>query len=283
MCIGIERMDSFAIICLLITGLVAGTMGGLLGIGGSVVVIPSLILVMSINGSYTGNSQHLIQAVGMICNFCVTLPAAIGHMRSGAVIKPIVISLVPSALVGILLGVSFSNIPLFAGENGKYLSLLLGCFLFYVACYNFWKLIRGKNSVDHIASEIITSRARTIFSGWLVGTIAGLLGIGGGSICVPCQQVFLRVPLKNAIANSSCTLVSMVLVGAIYKNATLAEHGCNWQVAVRLSIFIVPTAIVSSYLSSKLTHKINHTLLRVLFIVFMLTLSSLIFYKFFTN
>ena len=267
-------------ILFLMIGVIAGTMGGLLGVGGSIIIIPALVLLMSFNNTYTGSSQHLIQAAGMICNFFISLPAAYSHWRSGAVQKEIVMGLIPSSLFGVLMGVSLSNITYFAGENGKYLSLMLGVFLFYIAFYNIWQLIRvKKHNTEIIQSQPEASKPGIIFSGWLVGIIAGLLGVGGGAICVPCQQAILRIPLRNAIANSSCTIISLVLVGSVYKNATLAEHGYYYIDALKLAGCIVPTAIFASYFGSKLTHTINQRFLRTIFAVFMMVAATMIFYK----
>ena len=264
----------------ILIGITAGTLGGLLGIGGSIIVIPALILITSFNNTYDGHTQHLIQAVGMICNFCVSLPAAFGHWQSRAVIKSLVKRLVPAALVGVIIGVFCSNLPLFAGPNGKYLSVLLGCFLFYVACFNFYQLLKKNKNIDSEQCQPnYENKAGILFSGGIVGLIAGLLGVGGGSICVPCQQVFFKVPLKNAIANSSCTILGIVFVGAIYKNATLSIHSIEVIKSFKLAACIAPSAMVASYFGSKLTHKFNQNILRIIYLVFMYTVSILVVYK----
>lgn len=259
----------------LLAGIIAGALGGMMGIGGSIIIIPALILLTSYHGNYSGTTQHLIQAVGMLCNVFISLPAAIGHWRSGAVTKSIVSNLVPAAIIGIILGVSVSNISFFAGDNGKYLTILLGVFLFYVGIYNLILILRPTRKQDFSADNITFSRPKTIASGLFVGLLSGLLGIGGGSVCIPCQQVFLKVPLRNAIANSSCTIVSIVLIGAIYKNATLAHHGLNWREAITITACIVPLSIVSSYFATKLTHNINQRLLQILFTILLIIIASI--------
>ena len=42
-------------------GLIAGLLGGLLGIGGSIIIIPGLILYLSQTGRYEGSVQHLLR------------------------------------------------------------------------------------------------------------------------------------------------------------------------------------------------------------------------------
>ena len=81
-----------------VIGLSAGLLGGLLGIGGSVLIIPGLILYMSAAGTYDGTEQHLIQAAAMICNVFIAAPAVIAHWRNRAVMLPVIVWLAPSAL-----------------------------------------------------------------------------------------------------------------------------------------------------------------------------------------
>ena len=62
---------------LMAIGLCAGLLGGLLGIGGSVVMIPAMSVIF-------GPAQHLYQGAAMIVNFFVVIPAVIQHRRAGA-------------------------------------------------------------------------------------------------------------------------------------------------------------------------------------------------------
>lgn len=263
-----------------IIGIIAGLLGGLLGIGGSIFIIPALILYFSFAGTYTGSSQHLIQAAAMTCNFCIALPAAIGHWRSRAVTKSLIKQMIPAAIVGVIVGVALSNMSVFAGDNGKYLTVMLGCFLLYEGLLNIWRIATKFSTKGRpVVVKENQIQKRVLFSGWLVGLVSGLLGIGGGALCVPIQQTILNVPLKNAIANSSCTIVSIVLIGAFYKGITLTEHGFQLNQIFPIVASIVPGAIISSYYSSRLTHYLSSTQLRWLFATLMLLLAGLIFYK----
>ena len=85
-------------------------MGGLLGIGGSIIIIPGLILYLSqTRGGYSGAEQHLIQSAAMICNFFIAAPSVVVHRRANAIMRSVVIWLIPAALAGILMGVALSN------------------------------------------------------------------------------------------------------------------------------------------------------------------------------
>jgi len=261
-------------------GFLAGLLGGLLGIGGSVIIIPALIVYLSHTTSgYTGNVQHLLQAAAMICNVFVAAPSLTAHYRAGAIMKSVVTVLVPTALVGIFLGVAASNSSSFARQNGVYLAMILAGFLAYVAVYNTWRMFSATDLTRQFDDSRKLPAWRVALVGLPMGFAGGLLGIGGGAICVPMQQIILRVPLRKAIANSAATIVCVASIGALYKNLTLPSHGIAVVASLKLALMLIPTAIVGSYLGGKLTHALPRKLLRVVFVVFMAAIAYLTFSK----
>jgi uncharacterized membrane protein YfcA len=258
-------------------GLAAGLVGGLLGVGGSVIVIPGLVLYLSQMGRYDGSAQHLIQAAAMICNVFVAAPSVLAHRRARAITKSVVVFLVPAAVAGILLGVGVSNTALFARHRGVYLAMVFACFMAYVAVYNAWRL-RAKTDLEQGFDRRPKPPAAAVAGvGLVMGFAAGLLGIGGGALCVPMQQVFLRIPLRRAIANSAATILCVSPIGALFKNATLGHHGIEVTRSLELALLLVPTAILGSYVGGWLTHALPRRALRVVFIVFMVTMAYLTF------
>jgi len=259
-------------------GFVAGLLGGLLGIGGSIIIIPGLILYLSQTGRYEGRSQHLIQAAAMISNVFVAAPSVLAHRRARAIMKSVVLFLIPSALVGILLGVHVSNTSLFARQNGVYLAMLLAGFMVYVAAYNGWRLYRRTDLEHGFDQRPPPTLASVSAVGLVMGFVAGLLGIGGGALCVPLQQVLLRIPLRRAIANSAVTIVFVSSIGAVYKNVTLPiYHDIPVTRSLQLALMLIPTAMLGSYLGGRLTHALPRRVLRLVFIVFMVTTAWLTF------
>ncbi len=254
-------------------GFAAGVLGGLLGIGGSLLIIPGLILYLSHTPQgYGGSHQHLIQAAAMICNVFVAAPSVVSHFRAKAVMPQVLTRLVPSALAGIILGVFLTNTQLFAREKGVYLALGLAGFLAYEVLTNLWRLLGGgeigESDGDQAAGDKFYA-ASVVLVGLVVGVSGGLLGIGGGALSVPLQQLVLRIPLRRAIANSAVTIVFVSTFGAAYKNLTLPAHGFTLSDSLRLAVMLIPTAIVGSYFGGQLTHLLPRRLLRLTFICFL--------------
>jgi uncharacterized membrane protein YfcA len=246
---------------LVIIGILMGLYGGLLGIGGSVVMIPALVLLW-------GENQHLYQASAMICNFFVACSSALAHREANALMPDIVKWLVPAAVVGVLAGVALSNSALFASGRSYNLARLFCGFLIYVVIYNCFRLIRSIKGASHrTVSDIRRSVPLTILSGFVTGLGGGLLGMGGGAICVPLQQLLLKMPLRKAIANSAVTIIFLSLIGALYKNLTLASHDIELTGSLKIAVVIIPTAAVGGFFGGRLTHALPRNVVRVAFIL----------------
>jgi uncharacterized membrane protein YfcA len=114
-----------------------------------------------------------------------------------------------------------------------------------------------------------------------MGTIAGLLGIGGGAVAVPLQQTLLGLPLKRCIANSSTIICLTAGFGAIYKNATLAGRvtpetaaqlealgaaPIDGAAGLALGLLLAPTAWAGGRLGASLTHALPLPAIRTAFI-----------------
>ena len=260
-------------VLLAIVGLVAGLMGGLLGIGGSIIMIPCMRELVPLGGGRL--DQHLYQAAAMIVNFFVVTPSVYQHWRARAVVWPVVRLLTPVACVAVIAGVMLSEMPVFRDGGEAYLAGLFGLFLLFEAGVNFHKLLTHP---DHLHGESY-ERDRspwyaTALVGVAVGVVGGLLGVGGGIVSVPLQQRFLRMPLRNAIANSAATIVVLSLIGASMKNYQLVTgHAYSLRDPVLLAAVLVPTAMIGGLLGGRLTHTLPLRAIRGAFGLLMLVVA----------
>lgn len=245
------------------------------------IIIPAMIVYLDSPGAggYHGHDQHLVQAAAMITNVFVAAPSVLAHWRARAIMKPVVVVLVPSALAGIIAGVAVSNSSAFARENGVYLGLVLAMFLVYVVVYNTMRLFQKTDLEKGFDENARLPAWKVAAVGLPMGLMAGLLGVGGGAICVPLQQFVLRLPLRRAIANSATTIVFSSILGAVYKNVTLPSHDITIEASLRLAALLIPTAILGGFVGGKLTHLVPKQTLRLVFILFMAVVACVTFSK----
>jgi uncharacterized membrane protein YfcA len=251
---------------LLIIGFFSGLFGGMMGIGGSVILLPALAILFA--SRHAPDQQHIYQAVAMMMNFFVALPSTIAHYRKSNLTWPILKWLMPAGIISILIGVACSNLPIFEGNGALYLRKLLGLFLFYVMGFNLYRLFCKKRYAELTddALKAIPPVKTTVLVGAPMGFIGGLLGVGGGILCVPLQQMLLKVPLPKAIANSSAVIMATTFFGAIYKNLSLPASTGGFHASLHLAILIIPASFIGGYLGARLIYILPRTALRIIFI-----------------
>lgn len=251
-------------------GFGAGVFGGLLGIGGSIIMIPLLTLAH-------GPNQQLYQAAAMIVNVPVAASATIKHALRKVIRRSVVAALLPTALVGILVGVALSNsIPT------GWLQILFAMFLVWVGVTELARLLRGGGETSEAppAGERTPSKGSLALIGGVNGVVAGLLGIGGGVVLIPLLRRFCGLELRTAIAASSMTMLITASVGALYKNLALPEltapDGTPLEIgeSILIATAMFPPAFVGSYLGAGLTHRLPVPSIKTIFAILVLVAAA---------
>ena len=249
---------------LLLIGLFAGMLGGLAGLGGSIIMIPAMAVLF--HGRPFDN-QHLYQAASMAVNVCVSIPAALRHRRAGMIRADLFRAMVPATVVMIVVGVGVSN-----AIDSKALEACFAVFVVCVAVQTIWSAARRCPDVDESLARVDWKR------GWVVGGVmgffAGLLGVGGGVVAVPLAVVVCRLPLKKCIAASAAVMGVTSAFGAAIKLGTLPSHGFTMAQGLLLALALAPTAVVGGFVGAGLTKALPLVWVRVVLGVLLLATSA---------
>jgi hypothetical protein len=256
-----DSLTVLAVLELLAIGLGAGFLGGLAGVGGSMLVLPALGLILGY--ADPKGTQHLYMAAAMVTNFVVAVPASIRHRRSGAVRGDLVRWLVPVTTLALMTGVLISNVL-----SGWVLVLALAGFQLTYCGHALWLVYR--QVPDYAKEQEQATPGRLAAGSTIAGVIAGMLGLGGGVIQVPLLQLMCKVPLRQAIATSSVVMVVTALFGAILKLSTLSTHSQDWTDALVLAACMAPGAVAGALLGARATHTLPLTAVRIMIVSLML-------------
>lgn len=233
-------------------GFLAGLLGGIAGVGGSILILPALALIY---GNPRLNAQHTYMAAAMTVNVVVAIPAAIRHFRHGAIRTDLLPLLIPATALSLAAGVVLSN-----WFPGYQLQLLLGLFVLGYSGSLLIAVITRRS--DHAAEAERTTAPRLLSSASITGLTAGLLGLGGGILQVPLLQSLCRVPLRRAIATSSAVICLTAFIGAGLKLGTLSSVDESAVAAIWLALPMLPSAVVGGWLGARLTHTLPLGLVR---------------------
>jgi len=239
-------------------GLVAGLLGGLAGVGGSMVMLPGLHMVF---GDRPASIHHVYMAAAMTVNIAVAVPASIRHRSSQRVGAALFWPLLSSTIAFMILGVLLSD--RFAGTA---LRLVLAGFIVCYCVFNIWRLVRHQE--ERTAGR--PTPGRLLSAGAATGLVGGLLGLGGGVLLVPLLQLVCRLPLRQSIATSSSVIAVSAVFGAGLKLSTLSQHGHAPREALWLALAMAPTAILGAQLGAGLTHRLPLRAVRLVITVLLL-------------
>jgi len=251
---------------LLGVGLLAGIVGGMLGVGGGIVMIPAMVIFLG--DRYGPNSLHLYKLAAIATSVFVSVPAAVRHLRARAVLTAMLPAILPAATVGTVVGVWVAG-NFFRAEQTHILRRVFGVFLEFavvVQLYQDWLAGQGERSLR--SSCPLPSRRLLIGGsvGLPTGLIAGLLGVGGGIWNVPVQYLLFGVRLRYAIATSSFVVVFVSAVTTIVQGWSVAHlPGLSLRMGVPLTVCLVPGALVGGWCGAELTHRLPVRWLRYAF------------------
>ncbi len=179
------------ILALLALGTFGGFMAGLLGVGGGMVLVPFLTMLFTWQKMPADIVVHSAIATSMGMIVFTSLSSMRAHHKKGAVMWPVVFSMVPGIILGGLLagGVAFKFISM------AWLSLFFAAFVGYSAM----NMLRNKKPKPSRQLPGVAGRTAV---GTGIGFISGLVGAGGGFLSVP-FMVRCNVSIRNAVATSA--------------------------------------------------------------------------------
>lgn len=94
------------------------------------------------------------------------------------------------------------------------------------------------------------------------GILASLVGIGGGVIFVPMFNLFMKLPIEDAIGTSICTIIFTALSGSIYY---AKEKRIDYKTGLLMEVTTIPGAIIGA----ATTELLPETVLRTIFFSFL--------------
>jgi uncharacterized membrane protein YfcA len=202
-----------------LTGLVAGVLAGIFGIGGGVVLVPMLALVL-------GLGQHDAQGMTLaILLLPVGLAAVVEYHRAGHVRWSLVAPLVAGFLAGVWAG---SEAATAVAERPLRLGFVL--FLVAVAARN-WRLA-GTMRRGEAGATAPPGRHGVVHALWIGaagGASSGLLGIGGAVLMIPLLVGVLGLTQHQAQGTSLAVMLPPVGLPGVLVYAS-AQGGLPWLV-----------------------------------------------------
>lgn len=253
---------SFAAYVLL--GAFAGTVAGLLGVGGGLIIVPVLAALFARQGMDSSIIMHVAVGTSLATIVVTSVSSVYSHHKHRAVLWGVFRRLAPGIVAGAWFGAWLAS--LLPTRNFK---LIFGVFELLVAT----QMVLGIKSPP---SSRLPGSLRMGAAGVLIGTVSAVVGIGGGTLTVP-FLTWCQVKIHNAIATSAaCGLpiavagsIGFIITGSMQQNLPGYASGFVYWPAF---IGIVIASAAFAPLGARWAHRLSTTKLRTVFALFLLCL-----------
>lgn len=236
---------------LLFGGIMAGMLGGLLGIGGGILLMPILRFFVGLEPAYAAGTC-------VVAVFFTTLGGSLRHFKLGHIDFRSILSVIIAGLVSSLI---FSMLFVYFTQKDVWLDVATGVVFSFVALRMLWE---GTADYLHKIPEpnpgtgIHGSLLAKISIGGVAGVLPGLLGIGTGAVLVPAFAFALNASIKIAIGSSLACFSLNALVSSALK---LYQGFVQIHVLIPLCI----GTLIGSRIGATLNVRLPSPFLKVLF------------------
>lgn len=258
---------------LLLTSIGAGFLGSLLGLGGGIIIVPTLSLLFHVNIRYA-------IAASLISIVATSSGAAASFLRDHLTNLRLAVFLEMGTVLGAICGFLISK-----QVKPSFLFLLFGVFLFFSAVMMLKKKGDALSQKDHpwshklkLAGSFPTRGGQEIaykieqvplglFLMLLAGLLSALLGIGSGIFKVLAMDGVMKVPMKVSSATSNFMIGVTATASA---GAFLLRGDIRPEIAAPVSVGI----IIGSWVGARAMVKMPADTIRKIFVV-VLTIVSI--------
>ncbi|EGK08447.1 protein of hypothetical function DUF81 [Desmospora sp. 8437] len=248
------------LILFLVIGLVSGTVGTIVGLGGGIITVPALLFL----ASHLSEAEHITpqMAVGtsLVLVIITALSSTLSYARQQRVDFSSGWSLFwgsgPGAILGAWLTRYFAGSLFFIVFGvlmiGIALLLTLGDRLKVRRVK--WSVQREFKDAEGNIYRYGYHRTIALTCGFVVGLLSGLFGIGGGALLVPLMVLLFRFPPHVATATSMFVIFLSSISGSI---THLFQGNIEWMAV----LLIAPGAWVGGRLGAWISRKMSSTAL----------------------
>lgn len=218
-----------------VLSLFVGILLGLLGGGGSILMVPILRYVLDIE-------THRAIAMSLLVVGATSLGALVPHARAGRVRLRTGLAFGAAGMAGAFVAARIARfIP------GTVLLFGLAAVMFATAAAMLRGAHREAPAQPHEHAPL-RALSRLLLQGFFVGGLAGLVGAGGGFVIVPALLLLGRLPMPEAVGTSLVVLAMNSFAGLA---GTLSSTSIELPLALAITASAVAGSVVGGFVAGR--------------------------------
>ncbi|WP_179352120.1 sulfite exporter TauE/SafE family protein [Winogradskyella vidalii] len=229
----------------LFIGIVLGLIGG----GGSILTVPILVYLLTINPvTATAYSLFVVGASSLV--------GAIKNMQKGLVDYKTAFSFAIPAVTVVFLTRRFL-VPAIPNvlwtiddfELTKNIAIML--FFALLMLFSSYSMITSQ-SLTNAVSQKRPSYKLLVLQAVIIGVVTGLVGAGGGFLIIPALVLLAKIPIKRAVATSLLIIAINSLIGF---TGDIINTSVNWSFLLIFTFISILGIFLGMYLSNYIAGK----------------------------
>ncbi|MFW5498197.1 MULTISPECIES: sulfite exporter TauE/SafE family protein [unclassified Maridesulfovibrio] len=249
-----------------VLGIFAGILAGLLGIGGGLVIVPILVFTLPPLGIPEEHLMHIALGTSLASIIFTSISSMRSHNKRGAVRWDIFKTITPGIILGTFLGALSTSFM-----NTNFLKGIFVVFLYYVASQMLFGL-KPK------ASRQVPGFQGLFVAGNVIGIFSSLVGIGGGTLCVPFLTM-CNIVIHTAIGTAAAIGLPIAIAGtAGYVWTGIGAEGlppyCFGYVYLPALIGIVSASMLTAPIGVRLAHSLPVDKLKKIFAILLIIVAT---------
>lgn len=250
----------------LATGIFAGFLAGLLGVGGGLVIVPVLAFIFSAQHFPPDQLMHVALGTSLASIMFTSVASLRAHHAHGAVNWAVVRSITPGIIAGTLAGTVVA-----AQLSTAFLKAFFVVFLYYVATQMVLN-IKPKPTRE------LPGAPGMFAAGGVIGGVSSLVGIGGGTLSVP-FMTWCNVKLHQAIGTSAAIGFPIAAAGAAgyiangWRAAGLPAFSLGFVYLPALAGLVVASVLAAPF-GARLAHRLPVARLKKVFALLLYVLGT---------
>jgi hypothetical protein len=242
-------------VSILFVGLGAGFLSGIFGVGGGILIVPGLVFFAKMD-------QRRAHGTSLAAVLPISIASLVTYWSHDHVDWHVALWLAIGAIGGAILGTK-----LLKTARHDVLSYGFATVLIVSAVRLYWT-----TSADGRTGLSVVAAIALVIIGVATGTLAGLLGVGGGVIMIPAMVLLLGEMNVLAKGTSLAVIIPTSITGTIRNRKTA-------NVDVKAAVVVGLSGVVSAVIGGSIAADMSESLSNALFASLLLVVAAQMIYR----